>query len=92
MAAMRRGGEVAPNLICYNAGISACGEGWAWERALGLLGEMRARGVPPAVYLGEAYINLQELLSERRDVSPSDPLTLLGSSVDEQVRHVCMEF
>ena len=29
--------QVEPNLITFNAGISACEKGWQWERALSIL-------------------------------------------------------
>ena len=38
-----------PDVICYNATISACEKGGQWERALLLLEDMRAAGVAPDV-------------------------------------------
>ena len=48
LAEMRARG-IEPNVISYNAAISACEKGSQWERALELLGEMRTRGVEPNV-------------------------------------------
>ena len=36
-----RASGVAPNVITYNAAISACEKGGQWERALSLLEEVR---------------------------------------------------
>ncbi|CAK0810435.1 unnamed protein product, partial [Prorocentrum cordatum] len=35
-----RGAKLEPDVISYNAGISACGKGEQWQRALVLLSEM----------------------------------------------------
>eukprot|EP00622_Pseudochattonella_farcimen_P001389 FR736071.1.p1 GENE.FR736071.1~~FR736071.1.p1 ORF type:complete len:180 (+),score=12.88 FR736071.1:2-541(+) len=43
----RRG--IEPNVITYNAAISACEKGVKWERALDLLDEMTRRGIAPNV-------------------------------------------
>jgi pentatricopeptide repeat protein len=40
---------LAPELITYNAAISACEKGALWRRALELLDQMRARGLEPDV-------------------------------------------
>jgi len=39
-----RDAGVAPNVISFNAAISACGKSGRWERALSLLDEMRDAG------------------------------------------------
>lgn len=38
-----------PNVISYNAAISACGKAGKWEQAINLLLEMKKVGVPPDV-------------------------------------------
>ena len=38
-----------------------------------------AASPPPPVYLGEAFVNLQEMLRGKGDVQPSAPLTLIGA-------------
>ena len=42
-----------------------------------------AGGAQAALYLGEAYVNLQEMLRETADVLPSTPLPLVGSAPDD---------
>merc|ERR1711865_370939 len=46
---MGRQSGVQPNVISFNAAISACEKGGKWERALELLQEMRQSGVQPDV-------------------------------------------
>jgi pentatricopeptide repeat protein len=48
---------VEPDVITYNASISACGKGGQWEKALQLLEEMRAKGVEPDVFTYGAVID-----------------------------------
>ena len=43
------GGAVRPDVFCFNVCIGACVKGGLYERALDLLGEMRAEGVVPDV-------------------------------------------
>jgi pentatricopeptide repeat protein len=38
---------LAPNVITYNSVINACAKGGEWQCALGLLEEMRSRGLVP---------------------------------------------
>ncbi|CAN0397008.1 unnamed protein product, partial [Ectocarpus sp. 13 AM-2016] len=42
-----RGDGVLPNAINYNQAIRALGKGGDWERAIGLLEEMKEAGVSP---------------------------------------------
>ncbi|CAN0564514.1 unnamed protein product, partial [Ectocarpus sp. 12 AP-2014] len=42
-----RGDGVPPNAINYNQAIRALGKGGDWERATGLLEEMKEAGVSP---------------------------------------------
>jgi pentatricopeptide repeat domain-containing protein 1 len=51
---------VKPDVITYNASISACEKGGQWEKALQLLEEMRAKGVEPDVILYSASISACE--------------------------------
>jgi pentatricopeptide repeat protein len=51
---------VKPDVITYNASISACEKGGQWEKALQLLEEMRAKGVEPDVSLYSASISACE--------------------------------
>ena len=37
---------IPANTITYNSAISACGKGWQWQRALQLMEEMQAKGIP----------------------------------------------
>ena len=46
-----------PDVISYNAAISACAKGLQWERALSLLDEMQARGLEPNVISFNAAIS-----------------------------------
>ena len=56
---MRRA-RVAPDAIAYNGAILACGRAGEWECALGLLGEMQARGEPLRL---DTYIAVMQALS-----------------------------
>ena len=47
---------VKPNVITYNAAISACEKGRQWERALELLRDMEGKGVEPDVITYNAVI------------------------------------
>merc|ERR1712118_57970 len=47
---------VSPDVISFNAAISACEKGGQWERALSLLDEMRESGVSPNVISFNAAI------------------------------------
>ncbi|CAN0475870.1 unnamed protein product, partial [Discosporangium mesarthrocarpum] len=38
---------VGPDLVCYNAAVSACSQSRRWEEALALLAEMRGEGIEP---------------------------------------------
>ena len=67
--------ELEPDVICFNAAISASG----WERAIELLGEMRARGLAPDAVSFNGAIRLAqrarvgarpELLDEMRESAP----------------------
>lgn len=49
-----------------------------------LIFSLHGAGSRGSLYLGEAYVNLLEMLRTRADVAPHAPLTLVGSSVDEQ--------
>ena len=51
---------VTPNVISFNAAISACEKGGKWERALSLLDAMRERGVTPNVISFSAAISACE--------------------------------
>ena len=51
----RRGSQ--PNVITWNAAISACGKGAQWERALEMLEEMQRRGLQPNVITWSAAIS-----------------------------------
>ena len=51
-----RASNVMPDVISFNAAISACGKAGKWERALSLLEEMRASGVMPDVISFSAAI------------------------------------
>ena len=51
-----RGAGVEPNVISFNATISACEKGGQWERAVSLLDEMRGAGVEPDVISFNAAI------------------------------------
>jgi len=42
-----RGDGVPPNLINYNLAVRALGKGGDWERATGLLKDMKKAGVSP---------------------------------------------
>ena len=42
---MQAKGIPASSITC-NAAISACGKGWQWQRALQLMEEMQAKGIP----------------------------------------------
>ncbi|CAK0817015.1 unnamed protein product [Prorocentrum cordatum] len=44
-----REAKLEPDVISYNAGISACGKGEQWQRALALLSEMWEAKVEPNV-------------------------------------------
>jgi pentatricopeptide repeat protein len=55
-----RAAGVAPNVISFNAAISACEKGGQWQRALSLLEEMRAAGVTPNVISFSAAISACE--------------------------------
>ena len=37
---------IPANTITYNSAISACGKGWQWQRALQLMEETQAKGIP----------------------------------------------
>jgi pentatricopeptide repeat protein len=54
----RRG--VQPNVITWNAAISACAKGAQWERAVELFEEMQRRGVQPDVITWSAAISACE--------------------------------
>jgi len=43
---MRRG-RLDPNVVSYNAAVSACEKGQQWEMALSLMGQMRRSRVDP---------------------------------------------
>ncbi|CAK0893899.1 unnamed protein product [Prorocentrum cordatum] len=45
------GAKVEPNDMSYTAGMSACRNGLQWQRALSLLGEMRAAKLVPNALL-----------------------------------------
>jgi pentatricopeptide repeat protein len=51
---------VEPDVITYNAAISACEKGGQWEKALQLLEEMQAKGVEPDVITYSATISACE--------------------------------
>jgi len=51
-----RAAGVTPNVISYNAAISACEKGRQWEKAVSLLDGMRAAGVTPNVISYSAAI------------------------------------
>ena len=51
---------VDPDVITYNAAISACEKGWQWERALELLEEMKSSGIEPDVISYSAAISACE--------------------------------
>ena len=55
-----RAAGVQPNVISFNAAISACEKGGQCERALALLGDMRAAGVQPDVISFSAAISACE--------------------------------
>lgn len=42
-----KGDGVSPNLINYNLAVRALGKGGDWERATGLLEDMKKAGVEP---------------------------------------------
>jgi len=46
-----RAGGVSPNLITFNAAISACAKAAQWQQALNLLIEIPATGIRPGAYL-----------------------------------------
>lgn len=50
-----RYGVVRPDVVSYSAAITACGNGGQRSRALALLEEMRAEGVPPNVRHGSYH-------------------------------------
>lgn len=50
-----RYGVVRPDVVSYSAAITACGNGGQRSRALALLEEMRADGVPPNVRHGSYH-------------------------------------
>eukprot|EP00966_Prymnesium_polylepis_P201568 4670544-Prymnesium_polylepis.1 len=51
-----RSARIEPNVITYNAAISACESGGQWERALRLLVDMRQARVKPDVITYNAAI------------------------------------
>jgi pentatricopeptide repeat domain-containing protein 1 len=51
---------VAPNLITLGGAISACGRGSQWQKALGLLDEVRQRKLAPNIIVYNAGINACE--------------------------------
>ena len=52
-----RGAGITPDVISYNAAISACSRGQQWQRALGLLEALRAAGITPNVVRYSAAIS-----------------------------------
>eukprot|EP00959_Pyramimonas_sp_CCMP1952_P399534 8371217-Pyramimonas_sp.AAC.1 len=52
--------KVEPNVISYNAGVSACKQGKQWQRALALLSEMRESELEPNVISYNAGISACE--------------------------------
>jgi pentatricopeptide repeat domain-containing protein 1 len=49
-----------PDVISYNAAISACEKGLQWEKALHFLSEMRTQGLQPDVISYNAAISACE--------------------------------
>ncbi len=56
---MREAGLV-PNVITYNAAISACEKGEQWQKALGILAVMPEAGLVPNVITYNAAISACE--------------------------------
>ena len=58
------GRGVTPNVITYNATISACEKDGLWQQALELLREMPERGVTPDVITYSATMSACEKASQ----------------------------